>query len=185
MAYAGPERRHHERSKLERRTRLWLREDEGGRLVEFEGFGTALNLALGGVFVHTTYLLPVGYPLNVEVEIEEGPTIVARAYVVHTVGEDDPSGSPSGMGLALIEVDSQNRETLLRYIVPTSVGEFFSERFIREFPHLENVLSLSDIALIVNLWQDKESRIDGMRHPGGTEAKEARVQEAARRGGRR
>jgi hypothetical protein len=63
------------------------------------------------------------------------------------------------------KVDAENRERLLRFFVSERISEFYGERFLVEFPHLESVLSLEDVALVINLWEDKEGRLTSLRKP--------------------
>jgi len=171
MAADRAERRQHERIEIGMHTRLSLSEDYGGRDIEFEGFAKTRNLSIGGAFIESTYLLPVGFPMNLEMKMDEREMLVARGEVVHSRGEE--SGLPPGMGIRFTYVDADNRERLLRYFVSDRIRSFYEERFVLEFPHLRERVSLRDIALIVNLWEDKEERlkqmaqVDRLRAPSG------------------
>ena len=162
---------------------MWLREDEGGRAVEFEGFADSTDLAITGVFMEASYLLPIGYPINLEMLIHTGETVSARGEIVHRLDAGEHPGRDSGMGIRFEEIDSVNRERLLRYFVTDQIQDFFHNRFIVEFPHLEEKTTLDEIALIVNLWGDKSDRMSRMRHPGDADSKRARVAEASARSG--
>ena len=63
------------------------------------------------------------------------------------------------MGVIFTEVDAENRERLLRFFVSDRIREFYTDRFIVEFPHLANVLSLQDVALVLHLWEDRDNRL--------------------------
>lgn len=154
------ERRQHERIELAMHTRLSLSEDYRGRDIELEGFARTHNLSIGGVFLESTYLLPVGFPINLEMKMSEREMLVARGEVVHSRGEE--SGLPPGMGIRFTYVDADNRERLLRFFVSDRIRSFYEERFVLEFPHLRERVSLRDIALIVNLWEDREERLKQM-----------------------
>lgn len=156
------ERREHERIPIEMRTRLWLEESYRSQQVVFEGFSETQNLSIGGAFLASSYLLPIGFPVNLEIEIGSEQILSVRGEVVHCLGEEDPY---PGMGVVFTEVDPENRERLLRFFVSNRIREFYGKRFLREFPHLENQLSLEDIALIVNLWEDEEMRITRLTKP--------------------
>jgi hypothetical protein len=96
--------------------------------------------------------------------------LFARGQIVHRGGEDDSGG----MGIAFTEVDAENRERLLRFFVSDRIKDFYHKRFLVEFPHLEQSVSLKDVALTINLWEDKEGRLTALRHP-----------DAARRAGKK
>ena len=56
---------------------------------------------------------------------------------------------------------------------------------VRELiPHLESVLSLKDVALVINLWEDKEGRLTTLRKPLAGKAAAARREEHARAAGK-
>ncbi len=157
------DRREHERIDIEMRTRLWLDEQYRGRQIVFEGYSETQNLSIGGTFLTSSYLLPVGFPINMEMETGDGQILAARGEIVHSAaeGEKDP-----GMGVIFTEVDAENRERLLRFFVSDRIRQFYRDRFIQEFPHLESVLSLEDVALVINLWEDKEMRLSGLKKRG-------------------
>lgn len=177
---ANGNRREHERIELRMRTRMWLDETMNNRQVEFEGYATTRNLSIGGCFLESQYLLPAGYPLNMEMEMETGELLRCRGDIIHRAEID----GQSGMGLMFTEVDAENRERLLRFFVSDSIKQFYRDRFVVEFPHLESVLTLKDVALILNLWEDKEGRLTALRLPGGTQAQQARLRKSGK-GGRR
>lgn len=159
---AQENRREHERIDIQMRTRLWLDEHYRGKPIVFEGYSETANLSIGGTFLTSSYALPAGFPINLDMEIGNGEELSARGEVVHSAleGEEDP-----GMGVIFTEVDAENRERLLRFFVSDRIREFYHGRFIQEFPHLESVLSLQDVALVINLWEDKEMRLSGLKGP--------------------
>ena len=159
------ERREHERIDLHMPTRLWLDEKHNGRQIVFEGFAHTRNLAIGGTFIDSTYLLPVGFPINLEMRIDElGEILYARGEVTHKVGEGETDGP--GIGIAFTAVDETNRERLLRFFVSDRIRDFYENRFIVEFPKLQENISLKDVALIVNLWEDRDGRLAALKHDG-------------------
>ncbi len=162
---AEQERRKHERIEIEMPTRMWLDEPHKGTGIMFEGFASTRDLSIGGTFLHSNYLLKVGFPLNLEMRMSDNELLVARGEIIHCVAHDDAANEP-GMGVQFTEVDAENRERLLRFFVSDRIKEFYNDRFLVEFPHLEQVLSLKDVALVINLWEDKEGRIAALRHPG-------------------
>ena len=160
---ADMERREHERIQIQMPTRMWLDEPLKGKPVVFEGHAQTRDLAIGGTFLEATYLLPIGFPLNLEMRLEDGTALVARGEVVHRIEPGSGKGRETGMGILFTEVDSENRERLLRFFVSDRVRQFYQERFVVEFPHLEQVLTLKEVALVINLWEDKEGRLTSLR----------------------
>ncbi len=174
---ADNERREHERILIGMPTRMWLKEPYRGKPIEFEGHAVTRDLAIGGTFLESSYLLPVGFPVNLEMAIEGGDILSARGEIAHRT---DPLGDrPTGMGVNFTQVDAENRERLLRFFVSDRIREFYSQRFVVEFPHLEDVLSLKDVALVINLWEDKEGRLTALRHSDETLLSKKSVSPAA------
>ncbi len=149
-----------ERIEIELPTRLWLDETRNGRAVRFEGHARTRDLSIGGTFIQSQYLLPIGCPINLEMSLDDGDMLSARGEVVHliTSREGDP-----GMGVVFTAIDAENRERLLRFFVSDHIHDFYDKRFVVEFPHLAGVMSLQDVALIINLWEDKEGRLTALR----------------------
>lgn len=160
---ADVERREHERIDIQMPTRMWLDEVRHGKNVFFEGHATTRDLAIGGTFLHSSYLLPVGFPVNLEMEIGGGDKLVTRGEIVHRL--EPTEARETGMGVIFTHVDAENRERLLRFFVSERVRTFYTERFVVEFPHLRDVMTLEDVALVVNLWEDKEGRLTALRAP--------------------
>lgn len=157
---ATSEQREHDRIDIDMPTRMWLDEQRKGKSIAFEGHAVTQNLAIGGTFLVCNYLLPVGFPINLQMRISDDEYLIARGEVAHTVGEGE-SEEP-GMGILFTEVDAENRERLLRFFISERVETFYNERFLVEFPHLEETLSLKDVALVVNLWEDREGRLTAL-----------------------
>ncbi len=174
----GAERREHERIEIQMSTRMWLNEKRNGKDVVFEGHAKTQDLAIGGTFLRSNYLLPLGFPLNLEMEIEGGDMLVARGEIVHHIGEGE--GPVAGMGVIFTHLDAENRERLLRFFVSERVREFYHDRFLVEFPHLEKTMSLKDVALVVNLWEDREGRLTALRLPATDTALKAHRQQEVR-----
>ncbi|MEO0811552.1 MAG: PilZ domain-containing protein, partial [Myxococcota bacterium] len=131
-----------------------------GRQIVFEGYSETQNLSIGGTFLTSSYLLPVGFPINMEMDTGDGSVLSARGEIIHSAAEHEKD---PGMGVIFTEVDAENRERLLRFFVSDRIRKFYQGRFIQEFPHLESVLSLEDVALVINLWEDKEMRLSGLK----------------------
>ncbi len=159
-----------ERIAIELPTRLWLDESRRGRPVRFEGYARTRDISIGGTFLHSAYLLPVGCPINLEMTLEDGDILSARGEVAHRISDNE--GEEPGMGIVFTTVDAENRERLLRFFVSDRVREFYEERFIVEFPHLGSVMSLQDVALVINLWEDKDGRLTALRARPSDEAQQ-------------
>jgi len=93
-------------------------------------------------------------------EVDDTTTLAVRGEVVNTSDDGGPYGS--GMGIEFTRIDAENRERLLRFFISDTVRDFYEQRFAVEFPHLKDVLSLKDIALVINLWEDKENRLQAL-----------------------
>ena len=151
----------YERIEIQLPTRLWLDETRNGRQVRFEGHAITRDLAIGGTFLESSYLLPIGCPVNLEMTLDSGDELSTRGEVVHRIQAGE--GDEPGMGIIFTAVDAENRERLLRFFVPERVKQFYSKRFVVEFPHLSGKMSLQDVALVINLWEDKEGRLTALR----------------------
>ncbi len=176
---ADTDRREHERIEIQMHTRMWLNEERNGRNIQFEGYAQTRDLAIGGTFLASDYLLPLGFPVNLEMRInDEGEQLFARGEVVHRL--DNAESGEAGMGVIFTSLDAENRERLVRFFVSDRVRIFYSERFVTEFPHLRDIMSLQDIALIINLWEDKEGRLTALRAPAGDMEQKAHRQREVR-----
>ncbi len=173
-----PNRREHDRIEIKMRTRAWLEETIKGKPVQFEGFVITRDLSIGGCFIDSTYLLPIGYPINLDMTTEEEDILSIRGEITHIL--TDEGKRDSGMGIRFTEVDAENRERLLRFFVSDRIKDFYFKRFVVEFPHLENVLTLKDVALTINLWEDREGRLTALARPDSAGAERARRREEAR-----
>jgi uncharacterized protein (DUF952 family) len=172
------ERRKHERISIQMPTRMWLDEVYRGKHILFEGYSITNDLAIGGTFLVSDYLLPVGFPLNLEMRIDDHEFLLTRAEIVHSIANEE--GHQPGMGVMFTEVDAENRERLLRFFVSERISEFYGDKFLVEFPHLESVLSLQDVALVINLWEDKDGRLTSLRKPPTEEARQTHRQQESR-----
>lgn len=152
-----PDSRHYERIDIELPCRLFIPGEKGSGL-KFQAFTHSTNLSLGGLFVQSSFLLREDLEIFVEMRLPTGPLAI-RSRVAHVVSLDDED-SPSGMGIEFLDVDMEGRETLLRYFAPERYREFH-RGFIREFPHLERDFPLTDVALLVNLWEEWKIMAEG------------------------
>jgi hypothetical protein len=147
--------RRYERIEIDLPVRLFIPGQKG---LKFEAFCTSRNLGLGGLFLASTFLLPEGIGLSVELGLPDGPLAI-RSRVAHLVAQDDPQLA-TGMGVEFLDVDARGREALLRYFTPVRYQRFYGD-FAAEFPHLEAKLPLRDVSLVVNLWEEWKVRQEG------------------------
>jgi len=101
-------------------------------------FSSSRNLGLGGIFAQSSFQLPGGLPLRIEMPLPEGPSLGAR--VSHVVLDSD---ARSGIGVEFIDLDRESRERLLRYFAPRRYLRFY-EAFAKEFLHLKKEVPLRD-----------------------------------------
>jgi PilZ domain len=166
--------RRYERIEKELPVRLHI--PGGPEGLKFEAFCSSSNLALGGVFVTSNFLLRPGLELYCELGLPDGPLSI-RSQVSHVVEIDHPEFT-TGMGIEFLDVDAHGRETLLRYFTPLRYSRFF-EAFVGEFPHLERDLPLRDVSLVLNLWEEWK-----IKNEGGPSATASGAPEAPSRTGR-
>lgn len=147
--------RRYERIDVELSVRLFIPGQKGLR---FEAFCTSRNLGLGGLFVGSSFLMPQGLELMVELRLPDGPLPI-RSKVAHVVPLDD-AHLATGLGIEFLDVDARGREALLRYFTPERYQAFYRE-FRGEFPHLEKAQPLRDVSLLLNLWEEWKVRQAG------------------------
>lgn len=91
-------------------------------VVEFDRFSgflaeTSANLSLGGMFLTTRYLKPVGSELQFEVRLKDAaPLIRGRGVVAWTRWQDQGPRRPAGMGVRFVEIDAESRELIYRIV---------------------------------------------------------------------
>ncbi len=141
--------RRYERIDIQLPCRLFVL-DEGGAM-RFEAFTSTRNLGLGGIFVESSFLLREGLEVHAELSLP-GKKLTVRAKVTHSVPLDHREW-PSGMGLEFLGVDAHGRETLLRFFTPERYRAFYTS-LTDELPHLKREMPLTDISLILNLWEE-------------------------------
>jgi hypothetical protein len=140
-------KRRYERIRVSLPVRLYI-EGQGG--LDFQAYCAAHNMALGGLFIRSDFLLAEGLKLVAELKLPEGPLAI-RSQVAHRIVEEE--GEASGIGIEFLEVDAAGRETLLRYFTPDRYKRFHAD-FMAEFPHLKNRHPMRDVALLLNLWEE-------------------------------
>lgn len=141
--------RRYERIDIQLPCRLFVPDEGGG--MRFEAFTSTRNLGLGGIFVESSFLLRQGLEVFAELSLP-GKQLTVRAKVSHSVPLDHRDW-PSGMGLEFLGVDAHGRETLLRFFTPDRYKAFYAS-LTSELPHLKRDHPLTDISLILNLWEE-------------------------------
>lgn len=154
------ETRRYERIEIQLPCRLFVPDDAGG--MRFQAFTSTRNLGLGGIFVESSFLLREGLELFAELTLP-GKQLTVRARVTHAVPLDNQDW-PSGMGLEFLGVDAHGRETLLRFFTPERYRAFYSS-LTAELPHLKREMPLTDISLILNLWEEWKVSGDAVALP--------------------
>jgi len=152
--------RRYERIQIQLPCRLFVLDEGGG--MRFEAFTSTRNLGLGGIFVESSFLLREGLELQAELSLP-GKQLTVRAKVSHSVPLDHREW-PSGMGLEFLGVDAHGRETLLRFFTPERYRAFYSS-LTDELPHLKREMPLTDISLILNLWEEWKTSGDAAALP--------------------
>ncbi len=91
-------------------------------VMEFERFSGFLaeysaNLSLGGMFLTTRYLKPVGSELRFEVRLKDAaPLVRGRGVVAWTRWQDQGPRRPAGMGVRFVDLDPESRELIYRIV---------------------------------------------------------------------
>lgn len=79
--------------------------------------GMARNLARGGLFIETDEILPKGTRVDLQWSFGEKTRIKAAGVVAWT--KSGSQGVPGGIGLQFTEISSENRSTIIDYVVQT------------------------------------------------------------------
>jgi hypothetical protein len=117
----GAERRRHRRVPKELKIRLYAGADQGTRL---EAILLSSDVSLSGVFLRSTFFMPEGIPVRVEVETPLGDV----AEVQGVVARVQRAGANQGFGIHFTQIDAET----LRHLVALSAGDDvleFVERF--------------------------------------------------------
>jgi hypothetical protein len=117
----GPEHRSFPRAKLRVPFRVWIGEGADRRFSATLG---SENLSVSGVFLESTFFLPVETELMVRFELEpKGAPVEARAEVLRQERSDDRTGR-TGMGLRFLEFFKQTEVTLARLFLGEQLRRF-------------------------------------------------------------
>ena len=75
-------------------------------LEAFEGIaaGSAGDLSQGGTFIHTKKVRKVGTPVEIELPVDDGETVMIRG-IVRSIRYD--KNEPSGMGIEFVDLDDR------------------------------------------------------------------------------
>ena len=150
-------RRRYERIDARLPCRLFIPDEKNDDL-KFEAFLTSRNLGPGGVFVESTFLLKPRLELFIELTLPNA-TLTTWGRIVHVIGIEDDT-YPTGMGIEFLEMDSADRETLMRDFTPPRYREFY-DTLLGEFPHLGKPFAIEDVSLLLNLWEEWKIVKDG------------------------
>jgi PilZ domain len=117
----GPEHRSFPRARLRVPFRVWIGEGADRRFSATLG---SENLSVSGVFLESTFFLPVETELMVRFELEpKGAPVEARAEVLRQERTDDRTGR-TGMGLRFLEFFKQTEVTLARLFLGEQLRRF-------------------------------------------------------------
>lgn len=144
-------RRRYERIESRLPCRLFIPDEEREGELKFEAFLTSRNLGPGGVFIESTFLLKPKLELFVELTLPNA-TLTTWGRIVHVIGLEDDI-FPTGMGIEFLEMDSDDRETLMRDFTPPRYRSFYTS-LLGEFPHLEKPFAVEEVSLLLNLWEE-------------------------------
>ncbi len=132
-------------SLLERRKFARLNTKLQVKFVFAEGFFEleTSDLSMGGVFIATDHLVPVGEEVRLVLHIPgDKPVIKALGKVVRVVEEDAP-GQPAGLGVRFLELGPDGEKCIRKYLgeqVTTQLKTNGKQR--RRFPRLETLVKL-------------------------------------------
>jgi hypothetical protein len=124
MEFGGDEHRKFPRAKMNMPVALWI-EKEGDK--RFSATLNAENLSVSGVFLASTFFLPVGTELRVRftLEAEDGDPVEARGEIVRQESVDERSGKGrSGFAIRFTEFFEKTEVTLARLFLAERLTEF-------------------------------------------------------------
>lgn len=119
----APEHRQFPRAKLVVPFQVWIGEGKDRR---FSASLRSSNLSVSGVFLQSTFFLPVGTELHVSFQLEDGGSPVhARGEIIRQQhapqGADD---TKSGLGMRFVEFFDQTEVTLARLFLGPTLQRF-------------------------------------------------------------
>ena len=110
---------------------------EGDVRIEFSNLSSFVsecvtNISLGGMFISTTRLAPLGTRFRFELAVSSGLDLVSgEAEVVWTHEQTTSPLDPAGMGVRFIKLDGDSREVIFK-IVDTFIQETGRDPFSLE-----------------------------------------------------
>jgi hypothetical protein len=119
----GPEHRQFPRARIAVPVSLWIGEGDERR---FSATLRSINVSVSGLFVESTFFLPMGTELELSFPLDSGAEPVrSRAQVVRDErpGPRAPDGR-SGMGLRFVEFHAQTEVTLARLFLAERLSAF-------------------------------------------------------------
>lgn len=118
----GEEHRRFPRAKVEVPVAVWI--DVGGDR-RFSATLPASNLSVSGVFLDSTFFLPVGTELSVRFPLHPAePPVEARAQIVREERPDRGGQGRSGFALRFLEFYGQSEVTLAKLFLGQQLTEF-------------------------------------------------------------
>jgi uncharacterized protein (TIGR02266 family) len=96
------------------RAELKARIDWGQDQTEFSGYTE--NISEGGVFVATAKPLPIGEPIQLDVELRDGTVAAIRARVAWIRETDEDAGVFGGMGIQFVDPPDELTESIRAFI---------------------------------------------------------------------
>jgi hypothetical protein len=120
--FPGPEHRQFPRAKMNVLFRLWI--GDGGERT-FQASLTSSNISVSGVFLESTFFLPMGKELSLSFELdpEEDP-VLARGQIVRQETPNSRGEGRSGFALRFTEFFSQSEVTLAKLFLGEKLRDF-------------------------------------------------------------
>jgi hypothetical protein len=102
--------------------RLWIGEGDDRK---FSASLASSNISVSGVFLHSTFFLPVGAELQVSFELESGEEpVLARSEIIRIERPDSQGRGRSGFALRFVEFFQQSEVTLAKLFLGEKLREF-------------------------------------------------------------
>ncbi len=124
--FGGAEHRHFPRARLEVRFDIWIGEGDQRR---FSASLSSRNISVSGVFVESTFFLPIDTEVQVSFRLDQqSEPVRARAVIVREERPNARTGEGrSGMGLHFVEFYDQSQVTLARLFLGEQLRAFARE----------------------------------------------------------
>lgn len=120
--FDGPEHRQFPRARMTVPFRLWI--EEAGEL-RFEATLRSGNVSVAGVFLDSTFFLPVGTEVRTSfVLLEDEPPVQARGQIVRIETPGRDGSGRSGFAVRFLEFFAQTEVTLARLFLGAALQQF-------------------------------------------------------------